>query len=207
MGAKCNYGVIVLDKKTLHPVQAAKLRFEYGDVKYTDSEGVYRDFQQPCAETNRIKVTVIAAGYEVYQTDIYSVLNAEKMLDSYLEEVQLTPYDSIQVEKIPIDPNIPYTDLFKFLKDQNPNARRSVALELANRASQAQEAIDEIIDELLYVVKHDKNAEVREAATIALGEIGPAADLALPVLRQIQQSDENKKVREAARAAIQKIQQ
>jgi HEAT repeat protein len=86
------------------------------------------------------------------------------------------------------------------LKAAAPVSRNAAAYEIAGMGPSAAPAVPALIAAL-----DDEIAAVRFPVTVALGEIGPAAEAAVPRLKQVVEEDINDEVAASARRAIKRI--
>jgi HEAT repeat protein len=86
------------------------------------------------------------------------------------------------------------------LKAAAPVSRNAAAYEIAGMGPSAAPAVPALIAAL-----DDEIAAVRFPVTVALGEIGPAAEAAIPRLKQVAEEDINDEVAASARRAIKRI--
>ena len=86
------------------------------------------------------------------------------------------------------------------LKAAAPVSRNAAAYEIAGMGPSAAPAVPALIAAL-----DDEIAAVRFPVTVALGEIGPAAEAAVPRLKQVAEEDINDEVAASARRAIKRI--
>jgi HEAT repeat protein len=86
------------------------------------------------------------------------------------------------------------------LKAAAPVTRNAAAYEIAGMGPSAAPAVPALIAAL-----DDEIAAVRFPVTVALGEIGPAAEAAIPRLKQVMEEDINDEVAASARRAIKRI--
>jgi HEAT repeat protein len=86
------------------------------------------------------------------------------------------------------------------LKAAAPVSRNAAAYEIAGMGPSAAPAVPALIAAL-----DDEIAAVRFPVTVALGEIGPAAEAAVPKLKQVAEEDINDEVAASARRAIKRI--
>jgi HEAT repeat protein len=86
------------------------------------------------------------------------------------------------------------------LKAAAPVTRNAAAYEIAGMGPSAAPAVPALIAALA-----DEIAAVRFPVTVALGEIGPAAEAAIPRLKQVMEEDINDEVAASARRAIKRI--
>jgi HEAT repeat protein len=86
------------------------------------------------------------------------------------------------------------------LKAAAPVSRNAAAYEIAGMGPSAAPAVPALIAAL-----DDEIAAVRFPVTVALGEIGPAAEAAIPRLKQVMEEDMNDEVAASAKRAIKRI--
>jgi HEAT repeat protein len=86
------------------------------------------------------------------------------------------------------------------LKAAAPVSRNAAAYEIAGMGAAAAPAVPALIAAL-----DDEVAAVRFPVTVALGEIGPAAEAAIPRLKQVMEEDLNDEVAASAKRAIKRI--
>jgi HEAT repeat protein len=86
------------------------------------------------------------------------------------------------------------------LKAAAPVSRNAAAYEIAGMGPSAAPAVPALIAAL-----DDEIAAVRFPVTVALGEIGPAAEAAVPRLKQVMEEDMNDEVAASAKRAIKRI--
>jgi HEAT repeat protein len=86
------------------------------------------------------------------------------------------------------------------LKALPPASRNAAAYEIAGMGPAAAPAVPALIAAL-----DDEVAAVRFPVTVALGEIGPGAEAAIPRLKQVVEEDINDEVAASARRAIKRI--
>jgi HEAT repeat protein len=77
-------------------------------------------------------------------------------------------------------PAIP--NVLKALKDANPGVRRAAMLALVKMEADPKETVPAYIE----IIQKDTNQTVRQAAVTALGQIGPPARAAAPILKDLQ---------------------
>jgi HEAT repeat protein len=87
------------------------------------------------------------------------------------------------------------------LKAQAPSSRNAAAYEIASMGPAAAPAVPALIEAL-----DDSDAAVRFPVTVALGEIGPAAEAAVPRLQRMMFEEINDEIAAGARRAIRRIQ-
>jgi HEAT repeat protein len=86
------------------------------------------------------------------------------------------------------------------LKAESPQTRNAAAYEIAGMGPAAAPAVPALIAAL-----DDPAAAVRFPATVALGEIGPAAKAAVPRLQQMMAQEINDEIAASARRALKRI--
>ena len=86
------------------------------------------------------------------------------------------------------------------LKAPAPVSRNAAAYEIAGMGPAAAAAVPALI-----LALDDEVAAVRFPVTVALGEIGPGAEAAIPRLKQVVEEDLNDEVAASARRAIRRI--
>jgi HEAT repeat protein len=100
----------------------------------------------------------------------------------------------------PMSDGRPLSAWIEDLKALAPQTRNAAAYEIAGLGPAGAPAVPALIAAL-----DDEMAVVRFPATVALGEIGPAAEAAVPRLKQVMEEDINDEVAAGAKRAIKRI--
>jgi HEAT repeat protein len=95
----------------------------------------------------------------------------------------------------------PLSEWIVELKAPAPSSRNAAAYEIASMGPAAAPAVPALIEAL-----DDSDAAVRFPVTVALGEIGPAAEAAVPRLQRMMFEEINDEIAAGARRAIRRIQ-
>lgn len=101
----------------------------------------------------------------------------------------------------PVSHERPLSEWMAELKAQAPSSRNAAAYEIASMGPAAAPAVPALIEAL-----DDPDAAVRFPVTVALGEIGPAAEAAVPRLQRMMFEEINDEIAAGARRAIRRIQ-
>ncbi len=103
--------------------------------------------------------------------------------------------------KEPVSDGRTLTQWIADLKAPAPQTRNAAAYEIAGMGPAAAPAVPALIEAL-----GDAETTVRFPATVALGEIGPAAKAAVPKLKQMVEEEINDEIAASAKRVLRRIQ-